>query len=154
MIVRQMQPHELDITANLCNYYAQEANIPDEEYDVSAVAETIRTYSSRGEYIWLNAYEGQRPIGLIAGCITKEPWSKTKFNGHIDLIYMLESHRTLDNFKQLVRAFEEWARTVGATKITAGDIGINVERTKKIYSHMGFTEGLWMSKELDNVWSS
>lgn len=154
MIVRKIHPQELDITVNLCNYYAQEAAIPDDDYDVNSVAETVRLYSTHNEYIWLNLYEGQRPVGLIAGCITNAPWNRKKLHGHIDLVFLLESHRSLDNFKQLINKFEEWAKEMQATTITAGDIGINVERTKKVYNHLGFKEGLWMSKELDNVWSS
>jgi GNAT superfamily N-acetyltransferase len=151
MIVRKMLPSELDVTINLCGYYAQEALIPEDEYDEDAVLETIRLYSSHYEYFWFNAYDGQRPVGIIAGYVTKEPWSKTKLHAHIELIFLLESHRSMDNFRTLLNKSEEWARTVGATEITAGDIGINPERTQKLYSHFDFKPGVWMGKELINV---
>jgi GNAT superfamily N-acetyltransferase len=151
MIVRKMRPEEMDITINLCGYYADEAKIPVEEYDTDAVLETIRNYSIHPEFIWYNAYDGTRPVGLIAGCITKAPWSNKQIYAHIDLIFLLESHRTMDNFKQLLSKFEEWARMVGAVEITAGDIGINPERTRKLYTHFGFKEGVWLGKELINV---
>jgi hypothetical protein len=57
----------------------------------------------------------------------------------------------MDNFRELLNKAEEWARTVGATEITAGDIGINPERTQKLYSHFDFKPGVWMGKELINV---
>lgn len=148
MIVRSIQPHEIDVTVNLCNYYKDEAGITDEEYDQNAVIDTIRTHTIHPEYIWLNAYEGQRPIGLIAGCITKAPWSNQIIYGHIELVFLIESHRNMDNFRELVSKFTEWAKTNKAVKITAGDIGINIERSKKIYEHLGFEQGLWMSKEI------
>lgn len=151
MIVRKMQPHEIDSTVILCRYYADEAGIADEEYDENAVLETIRDYSSHYEYFWFNAYEGQRPVGLIAGYVTKAPWSKTKLSAHIELVFLLESHRNLDNFKSLIKKVEEWARIVGAKEITAGDIGINPERTAKVYGHLDFKQGLWMEKELIDV---
>jgi GNAT superfamily N-acetyltransferase len=147
MIVRKMLPHEIDITVNLCRYYADEAEIAEQDYDENSVLETVRTYTIQHEYTWLNAFEGQRPVGLIAGCITKKPWNKDLV-AHIDLVFLLESHRNLANFKQLISAFEEWARTMQCKSITAGDIGINVDRTRKLYEHFGFTEALWMNKEI------
>ena len=149
MIVRKMLPQEIDITVNLCKYYKEEASIPDEEYFENDVVETIRLYSTKYEYCWLNAYEGQRPIGLVAGYICKAPWGPT-YHAHCELIFLLESHRNMENFKQLIKAFEEWARICGAKEMTAGDIGINVERTKRIFGALGFKEGCWMNKELDD----
>lgn len=158
MIARAMQAQEIDITVNLFAYYRDEAiqSLPRiaEEYDENSVIETIRLYSTHHEYCWLNAYEGQRPVGLLAGCITQTPWNHSLLNAHIDMIYMLESHRSLENLKTLYGEFEAWAKNNGATKITAGDIGINPERTKKIYTGLGFNEGVWMTKELPNEWNS
>jgi len=57
----------------------------------------------------------------------------------------------MDNFKMLLKNVEEWARMFGAQKITGGDIGINPERTKKVYNHLGFDESCFMSKELEYV---
>lgn len=147
MIVRQMNPTELDSTVILCRYYADEASIG-ENYDEDAVVETIRLHVVHNEYFWYNAYEGQRPVGLVAGALTKAPWSKDEFYLHIELIYLLETHRTFSNFKLLLDKVEEHARQANAIKITAGDIGIDIDRTKKLYNHFGFSEGLWMSKEI------
>ena len=149
MIVRKMLPNEMDITINLCRYYADEAKIPEEDYDEDHVLETIRHYSSHYEYCWLNAYEGQRPVGLVAGYVCKAPWGPV-YHAHCELIFLLESHRSMANVKDLLKGFEEWARIAGAREITAGDIGINPERTRKLLEHLDFREGLWMSKELDN----
>lgn len=149
MIVRTMRPEEIDITVNLCGYYADEAEIPDDEYDTDAVLDTVRQYSIHPEYVWFNAYDGTRPVGLIAGCVTKKPWTKAGLIAHIDLVYLLESHRSMPNFKQLLDKFEEWAKTMKCGGITAGDIGINIDRSRKLYEHFGFTEGLWMSKEFE-----
>ena len=153
MIVRKILPSEMNVTINLFGYYRDEAvkSIPSiaDEYDEDHVLETIRHYSTHYEYCWFNAYEGQRPVGLIAGCITKAPWGPV-YHAHCELIFLLESHRTLANVKELLKAFEEWARIAGAREITAGDIGINPDRTKKLFEHLDFREGLWMSKELNN----
>lgn len=154
MIVRRMQPQEFDVTVNLFNYYIDEAAqaLPEieEQYDSNSVIETIRLYNSHYEYVWFNAYDGQRPVGLVAGCITNLPWNRKLLIGHIDLVYLLDSHKNLDNFRSLYNEFEAWALNCGCSKITAGDIGINPDRTRKIYTHLGFKEGVWLTKELDN----
>lgn len=158
MIVRPMLAKEIDVTVNLFGYYRDEAiqSLPEieEQYDESSVLETIRLYSSHNEYVWMNAYEGQRPVGLIAGCLTQMPWNKKLLNAHIDMVFLLESHRTIDNFKLLYNTFEQWARGYKCRKITAGDIGINPERTRKIYSHLGFEEHIWMIKDITDEFCS
>ena len=147
MIVRTMLSHELDVTVNLCGYYADEAGI--ENYDENSVIETVKNHTIRNEYFWFNAYEGQRPVGLVAGALTQAPWNKEEIYLHIELIYLLEGNRTFSNFKLLLDKVEELARTVKAVKITAGDIGIDIERSKKLYSHFDFKEALWMTKEIN-----
>jgi plasmid maintenance system antidote protein VapI len=57
----------------------------------------------------------------------------------------------MDNFRDLLQQFEAWARSIKAQNITAGDIGINPERTQRLYEHFGFKPGVWMNKELTNV---
>jgi GNAT superfamily N-acetyltransferase len=152
MIVRKMQPSEIDVTVNLFGYYRDEATLTmpeiDEEYDENSVIETIRLYSSHYEYCWFNAYEGQRPVGLVAGCVTQTPWNHKLLVGHIDMIYLLESHRNMANVQMLYDEFVAWAKLSGCTKITAGDIGINPDRTRKVYTHLGFKEAVMMTKEL------
>jgi hypothetical protein len=56
----------------------------------------------------------------------------------------------MDNFRQLMKKFEEWARACDATSITGGDIGIDVERSRTLFEHMGFEPMLLMNKELSN----
>lgn len=147
MIVRKLQPTEMDSLVLLTRYFAQEAEIPDDEWDENAVVETLKMYASNWEYCLRVAYEGQRPIGFIAGCVTKLYWCN-KFNAHIDSVFILESHRNLNTFKQLMTEFESWARLLKAKEITAGDLGIDRERNIKLYQHLEFTQGMWMEKEL------
>lgn len=158
VIVRKMLAQEIDVTVNLFGYYRDEAikTLPqiEDEYDENSVISTIRLYSTHYEYCWFNAYDGQRPVGLIAGCLTGTPWNKDLLNAHIDMIFLLESHRNMDNLRQLYNEFEAWAQLAGAKKITAGDIGINPDRTKKIYSQLGFEENVWMIKELPDEFCS
>lgn len=154
MIVRKMHPQELDATIICFGYYRNEAieSLPRiaEEYDENSVLETIRMYASNYQYCWFNAYEGSRPVGFIAGYMSECPWNKRLISANIAFIYMLPSHRSMDNFRQLLTAFEEWARLIEAKEITAGDIGIDPERTRTLYEYFGFKPGVWMGKELIN----
>lgn len=153
-----MRPDEIDVTVNLFRYYAQEAasNDPElgAEFDADSVIETIRSRTIHPEYVWFNAYEGTRPIGFISAAVTEAPWNSDIHYAHIELIYMLDSHRSMPAFKQMVEQVEQWAKQFNAQKLTAGDIGVNPERTRKIYEHLGFDVGYWMMKELDNEWRS
>lgn len=149
-----MQGHELDATMILFNYYRDEAieSMPRiaEEYDENSMVMTVRTYASKVEYCWFNAYEGQRPVGFVGGFLSQCPWNEKILTANIAFIYMLPSHRSLDNFKQLLDAFDAWAKTMKAVEITAGDIGIDIERSRRLYEHVGFKEILLMTKELND----
>jgi GNAT superfamily N-acetyltransferase len=154
MIVRQMQPQEFDSTIICFQYYRDEAieSLPRiaEEYDENSVIKTIKHFASKWDHCWFNAYEGQRVVGFIAGYASECPWNKEIIDANIAFIFMLDSHKNMDNFRQLLGKFEEWARTIKARNITAGDIGINPERTQKLYEHFDFKPGVWMNKELTN----
>lgn len=154
MIVRKMQANEFDITINLFAYYRDEAvtSLPyiQEEYDEDSMNATIRYYASHWDHCWFNAYENTRPVGFVAGYASECPWNKNIIDANIAFIYLLESHRTMDNFKRLMQQFEEWARLIKAKNITGGDIGINPERMQKLYEHFGFKPLLMMSKELSH----
>jgi GNAT superfamily N-acetyltransferase len=155
MIVRQMQPREFDMTVNLFGYYRDEAveSMPKiaDEYDENSVIDTIKTFASKWDHIWFNAYDNTRPVGFIAGYASACPWNNEILDANIAFIYLLDSHKNMDNFRELLSQFEAWARTIKAQNITAGDIGINPERTQKLYEHFGFKPGVWMGKELTNV---
>jgi len=145
-----MRPDEMDSTVILMEYYRDEANLPDGEYDSDAMVESIRKLCINADSCWFNMYDSTRPVGLVAGYVVQLPWSK-KLIAHVQFIYMIPSHRNLSNAKQLVNKFEEWALTVGAEKLSAGDIGIDPERTRAFYEHVGFKEtGCSLSKELIN----
>jgi len=152
MIVRKMTTTEIDVTVNLFNYYRDEAveTLPyiADEYDEDAVLDTIRNYNIQYDQCWFNLYDNQRPVGFVAGYIVAKPWSKTSLIANLQFIYVLKSHRSLEVFKQLVNEFETWARQFDVKQITAGDIGIDIERSEKLYEHLGYTKGLAVSKDI------
>ena len=153
MIVRKMRPEEIDVTINLCKYYANEASelLPEigEQFDTNSVINLIRGRTIDDSFFWFNAYEGQRPIGFVSGTMTTPQWNENIVYAHIDLIYVLKEHRNMQTFKQLVQSVEEWGAQFDVKKITAGDIGIDVERSRKLYESIGFRDALWMYKDIE-----
>lgn len=154
MIIRTMLPQEFDLTVTVFSRYFDEAaeSIPSmaDEYDENSVIKTIRTFASKWDHCWFNAYEGQRPVGFIAGYASECPWNNQIIDANIGFIYLLDSHKNMDNFRLLLNKFEEWAKTIKAKNITAGDIGINPDRTQKLFEHFGFQPGVWLNKEISN----
>lgn len=153
MIIRKMRPEEFDVTVNLFHYYRDEAieSLPhiEDEYDENSVINTIRRHASQWDHIWLNAYVNTRPVGFVAGFISECPWNSNLIDANVSFIYLLDSHKNMDNFRELYAGFEEWAKTCKARAITAGDIGINPDRFKKLFEHMGFKERLLMEKGIE-----
>lgn len=153
MIVRKPIPAEFDNTVMLFQRYHEEAEmaVPTiAAYDENSVIETIRQFCTHYEYCWFNAYDNTRPVGFVAGYVTQCPWNRDHFETHIAFIFLIESHRTMDNFRSLITKFEEWNKTIGGQVITAGDIGINPERTQRLFEHFDFKPGVWMGKETVN----
>ena len=152
MIVREMYVNEFDSTVICFNYYRDRAieSIPqiEEEYDENSVIKTIKARASRAEHCWFNAYDGQRIVGFVAGTLIPQPWNHQILSANIDFIFLIDTHRNMDNFRLLMKKFEEWARHRGATSITGGDIGIDIDRTRTLFEHLGFTPMLLMNKEL------
>jgi GNAT superfamily N-acetyltransferase len=152
MIVREMYVNEFDSTVICFNYYRDKAieSIPqiELEYDENSVIKTIKARASRAEHCWFNIYDGQRIVGFIAGTLIPQPWNHEILSANIDFIFLIDSHRNMDNFRLLMKKFEEWARHRGATSITGGDIGIDIDRTRTLFEHLGFTPMLLMNKEL------
>jgi len=147
-----MTPQDFDLTVNLFRRYYESAveKIPSmaEEYDENSVIETIRYHASHYDHCWFVALEGQRVIGFIAGFASEAPWNKNIVYANISFVYMIESHRSWDNFQALYKEFQAWSKLINATKITAGDIGIDPERMQTLYERLEFKPVLLMERDL------
>jgi GNAT superfamily N-acetyltransferase len=151
MIIRKIHPGEIDSLLNIIHQYADEAaeSMPEIAGDISdsVIVENIRKWSIQQTFNLLVAFEGERPVGFIAGLLVQMPWSQT-VQANINFVFMTKTHRTMDNFKALLHSFEEWARSAGAKKVFSGDIGVDIERSRKLYQYLGFTEGLYVTKDI------
>lgn len=154
MIIQKLKPVDFDSVIELFDQYYQEAveSIPEmaDDYDEESIINFVRTYASHWHHSWFVAFEhSSRPVGFVAGTIVNEPWNESIVNANIDMIYMLPDHRSMTNFKELVDHFTSWAAAAGCRRITAGDIGINPERTRKIYEHLGFNQACFLVKDIE-----
>jgi GNAT superfamily N-acetyltransferase len=151
VLIRKIHPGELDLLLTIIHSYAEEAaeTLPEIANEISdeIILQNVRNWTIQHNYFLEVAFEGSKAVGFIAGSVIQLPWSNA-FQANINFIYMLESHRSMDNFKALLNKFEEWARQAKATRMFSGDIGINIERSRKIYEYLGFTERLFVSKDL------
>lgn len=153
MIVRPMRPDEIDVTVGLFRYYAAEAAASDprfgDEFDVNSVIKTIRSRTIQPMQTWLNMYDGSRPVGFISGSVAQCPWNHQIFYAHAEMFYILDSHRNMNTFRQLVDAFDEWARQFNAQHISASDMGVNPQRTEMVFSQIGFKPGVFLIRECE-----
>ena len=151
MIIRKITAGEIDDLLSVIKYYANEAKEAypeiESELDDEILVQNIRTWSIKPNYSLFVGYEGERTVGFIAGYLVQNPWGKD-YQANINFIYMIDTHRTMENFKGLLAKFEDWAKTMRAVRITAGDIGIDIDRTRKLYEYLGFTEGLAVTKDI------
>ena len=152
MIVRQIKPEEIDVTVTLTRYYAQECaeSMPRiaEEYDVNSAIQTIRTRTIQPQSTWLNMYDNGRPVGFVSGIITTAPWNNEVVFSVIDLFYIHKSHRNMENFRQLIAGFEEWAAQFNSQTVFVSDMGVNTDRTFKVFEFIGYKPATSLIKEL------
>lgn len=137
MIVRPMEPREIDLVVNLFNYYKDEAGISEEKYDENKVLKTIREYNIRSNLFFRVAYNGLRPVGLIGGFLSEDPVD-TELVATIQFCYLIPEFASTQAYKELLDQFEAWAEACKATNIRAIDIGIRVNRLESVYEEFGF----------------
>jgi GNAT superfamily N-acetyltransferase len=139
--VRRPYTHELEATLILLEYQRDELNI--EDYDDSHVFDQVKIHMTKGTHWWLNAYEGTRPVGCIGGYIVQGNFSAEK-SVLINYFYVLKSHRDQGIYRELFKAFGEWAREHDAKKIIAADIDINQD---ELFEGLGFqNKKIWIKE--------
>jgi GNAT superfamily N-acetyltransferase len=131
-------------------YYRDEANLPEGEYDGDAMTQTVREFLIDPASAWYCLYDGDRMVGVVAGYLCPIPWSK-QITANVQFLFVIPSHRNLANANNLLKEFENWAWNQGAIRITAGDIGIDVERTQAFYEHNDYrVQGITLDKARPN----
>jgi len=138
MIIRPMEPTELDLVVNVFEYYRDEANITDEQWNLQHVVKTIKNYSITWGLFFRVAFEGSRPVGVIGGFVTEDPITGERASA-IQFCYLKPDYADVGNYRQLIDAFVEWSKTVEATSFKCLDIGNNPDRLLEVYESIGIT---------------
>jgi hypothetical protein len=138
MIIRPIEPNEIDLVVNLFNYYRAEADITEDRYDENKTLNTIREYCIRPNLFFHCAYNGRRPVGVIGGFLSEDPID-TERTATIQFNYLIPEFATVDNYGQLISVFEKWAQQFTVSQIRAIDIGQNSNRLNDVYDQLDFT---------------
>lgn len=137
MIIREMETRELDSVLILFEYYRQAADISEERYDQDKVLKTIKEYCIRPNLFLRVAYIGLRPVGVIGGFLSEDPVD-TEVTATIQFNYLIDEYATIENYQQLIEAFQEWSQQFKVEQIRAIDIGNKINRLQSVYDQLGF----------------
>jgi len=137
MLIRSMEPHELDSVLTLFNYYREEAEISEERYSEDRARNTIREYCIRPNLFFRVAYIGQRPCGLIGGFLSEDPVD-IEIAATIQFLYLIPEFAQTQNYNLLIEQFVNWSQQFKATNCRAIDIGNNFSRLQAVYQQLGF----------------
>lgn len=137
MIIREMETRELDSVLILFEYYRQAADISEERYDQDKVLKTIKEYCIRPNLFLRVAYIGLRPVGVIGGFLSEDPVD-TEITATIQFNYLIDEYATIENYQQLIEAFQEWSQQFKVEQIRAIDIGNKINRLQSVYDQLGF----------------
>lgn len=137
MIIRPMEPREIDSVVILFNYYRDAASIDPERYDENRVIMTVREYNIRPNLFFRVAFSGQTPVGLIGGFLSEDP-VESEVAATVQFLYLRDDHANINNYQLMLEEFESWARTFSVSAIRCIDIGNNIDRLRSVYDQLGF----------------
>ena len=138
MIIRAMEPRELDSVLTLFNYYCDAADISEDKYDQDRARETVREYCIRPNLFFRIALNGQRPVGLIGGFLSQDP-VETQVTATIQFLYLIPEFADTRSYQNLVDEFVTWSSQFKVTQIRAIDIGYRIDRLNDVYDELGFS---------------
>ena len=137
MIIRQLRPNDISNTVILMNYYRDDANIADEDWDVSKIVQNLKQYAIGGDHACLLAMEGDRVVGGIFGSV-KQEFYNSKTAAIIHFIFLIPTHRTENNYFQLYDEFKSWADRFAVEKILLTDLISNNKNLNEVADLLGF----------------
>lgn len=137
MIIRSMEPKELDSVLILFEYYRMAAGIDEERYDQDKVLKTIKEYCIRPNLFFRVAYNGQRPVGVIGGFLSDDP-VEFQTAATIQFNFLIDEFASVENYQSLIDEFQQWAKSYNVEQIRAIDIGYKINRLDDVYYQLGF----------------
>lgn len=119
-------------------------------FDVSITAERIMQAIDAPDHFQCIALDGSKPVGCIAAALAPMRYWSHEFVACDIVLYVLPEYRARGAGLKLIRAYEEWARSMGCRHITLScSSRINEDRTYKLYERLGYNSlGVQFIKEL------
>lgn len=137
MLVRPIRVADVDAVMILLEYYRNDTNIDDEDWDTDSLLKTVKQFVISQDYIFLVAVEGQRIVGCLAGALKKEFYNNN-IDAVIQLVFLLQSHRNQENYKQLYDQFEQYGQKFNARRVLLIDPFDTQTRIEPIADILGF----------------
>ena len=137
MIIRELDPKDIDAVIIMFNYYRDAADIPEDRYDENRVLATLREYAIKPNLFLRVAYVGRRAVGIIGGFLSQDPID-TEVTATIQFNFLIAEYHTVDNYAEMIGSFQQWAQQFKVTQIRALDIGNNINRLDDVYDVLGF----------------
>lgn len=137
LIIRPMEPREIDSVLTLFEYYRSEADITEEKYSQDRVLRTVKEYNIRPNLFFRVAYAGLRPVGLIGGFLSEDP-VEDEITATIQFNYIIPEYATVDNYSALIDAFTQWSQSFSVSQVRALDIGNKFNRLQSVYDQLDF----------------
>ena len=144
VIVRKPQPDEFNTVINVFNYLFDE--IDEENINMDCLIDNVRMMLAHVDYIFFTAFENSRPVGFIGGYASANNLWTQATSLHISTIYLIPSHRTHDNLKQLLDSATKWTADAHLQLITVDKPVI--EDIAKFFEDEEFTLLTHYSKEV------
>ena len=92
-------------------------------------------------YIGIVALDDKKIVGYMIGFITNYSFNEDAYYAADEMVYVIPEYRGKLVGKRILKVFQDWAESKGCLEAVIGTITeIATERTKKLYSKLGFTE--------------
>ncbi len=113
--------------------------VPVSETSIQRLIYTVLT--NEDTYIGIVALDDEKIVGYMIGFITNYSFNEDAYYAADEMVYVIPEYRGKLVGKKILKAFQEWAESKGCLETVIGTISeIETERTKKLYSKLGFTE--------------
>jgi hypothetical protein len=141
MLVRPLRPGDMELAMILMGYYQDELEL-NEVWDSDCAVSGVKHFASHSDCCCLIAVEGSRVVGILLGNAKQEFYNKNLATA-IQLLYLLPSHRTDENYQQLYGEFVNWSVKVNSKKIMLMDISDQTQRLHDIADVLGLDSQLF-----------
>jgi|APSaa5957512493_1039668.scaffolds.fasta_scaffold06614_2 GNAT superfamily N-acetyltransferase len=109
--------------------------------EVSIQKLIFNVLNDQDSYVGIVALDDTKIVGYMIGFITSYAFNEDTYYAGDEMVYVIPEYRGRLVGKRILKEFTNWAISKGCVEAVIGTISeIATERTKKLYSKLGFTE--------------